>query len=197
METFHTESIPEEQPVQKPIRSGCLGFAIDAMETIFLALVLFLGINAVSDRVRVENISMQPSLYAGEFVLVNKLAYKFGPPQVGDIIVFPYPRDPKEKYIKRVIGRPGDEVKVNNGKVYVNEQPLEEPYIAAPPAYTGTWNVPAGYLFVLGDNRNQSSDSHVWGYVALDQVVGKALVIYWPLDKMQVLEHPNVVKAAP
>ena len=197
METYHTESIPEEQPAKKPIRSGCLGFAIDAMETIFLALVLFLGINAVSDRVRVENISMQPTLFANEFVLVNKLAYKFGQPQVGDIIVFPYPRDPKEKYIKRVIGRPGDEVKVSNFKVYVNGQPLDEPYIAAPPAYTGTWNVPSGYLFVLGDNRNQSSDSHVWGFVAVDQVVGKALVIYWPVDKMQVLDHPNIVKAAP
>lgn len=198
METYHTESVPEEQPAAKPIRSGCVGFAIDALETIFLALVLFLGINAVSDRVRVENISMQPTLYAGEFVLVNKLAYKVGQPQVGDIIVFPYPRDPKEKYIKRVIGRPGDEVKVSGGVVYVNGQALDEAsYIAAPPAYTGSWTVPKGYLFVLGDNRNQSSDSHVWGFVAVDQVVGKALVVYWPIDKMQVLEHTITVKAAP
>jgi signal peptidase I len=197
LETYHIENVPDEQPTQKPIRSGCVGFAIDALETIFLALVLFLGINAVSDRVRVENISMQPTLHAGEFVLVNKLAYKFGHPQIGDIIVFPYPRDPKEKYIKRVIGRPGDEVKISGGKVYVNGQLLDEPFIAASPAYAGSWNVPEGNLFVLGDNRNQSSDSHVWGFVALDQVVGKALVVYWPLDKMQILEHPNVVKAAP
>jgi signal peptidase I len=197
LETFHVENIPEEQPASKPARSGCLGFVIDALETIFLALILFLGINAVSDRVRVENISMQPTLYAGEFVLVNKLAYKFGPPHYGDVIIFPYPRDPQEKYIKRVIGLPGDEVRIGGGKVYVNNQPLNESYLAAPPAYTGTWNVPKDNIFVLGDNRNQSSDSHVWGFVAVDQVVGKALVVYWPLTKIQVLEHPEIVKASP
>jgi signal peptidase I len=197
LETFHVENVPEEQPVSKPTRSGCLGFIIDALETIFLALILFLGINAVSDRVRVENISMQPTLYAGEFVLVNKLAYKFGPPHYGDVIIFPYPRDPQEKYIKRVIGLSGDEIRISGGKVYVNNQPLNESYLSAPPAYSGTWNVPKDNIFVLGDNRNQSSDSHVWGFVALDQVVGKALVVYWPLSKIQVLEHPEIVKASP
>lgn len=197
MENFRTEPIPEEEPKKKPSRSGCVGFAVDTVETVLLALILFLGINAVSDRVRVENISMQPTLYSGEFVLVNKLAYKLGSPHIGDIIVFPYPKDPQEKYIKRVIGLPGDVVKVANGTVYVNNQPLDEPYIAAPPAYDGVWTVPQGDLFVLGDNRNQSSDSHVWGYVPVDTVIGRALVIYWPFDKFRILDQPEIVKASP
>ena len=196
MENYRTETVPEERPVKKAGRSGCLGFAVDTVETVLLALILFLGINAVSDRVRVENISMQPTLYSGEFVLVNKLAYKLGSPHIGDIIVFPYPKDPQEKYIKRVIGLPGDVVRIANGTVYVNNQALVEPYIAARPNYSGTWDVPQGQLFVLGDNRNESSDSHVWGFVSIDQVVGKALVIYWPFDKFQILEHTQTVNAA-
>jgi len=194
LDNFRAEIIPE--PPKKETRSGCLSFTIDTIETILLALVLFFGINAISARVRVENVSMKPTLQPGEFVLVNKIAYKIGKPQIGDIIVFHYPRDPKEDYIKRLIGRPGDEVTVKDGKVYVNDQPLDEPYIAAAPAYDGSWTVPADSVFVLGDNRNQSSDSHSWGFVPLDFVVGKALFIYWPLQQFQVIEHPATVIAA-
>jgi signal peptidase I len=200
LDNFHTE--PVQEPVtaeaeRKGLRTGgCVGFLVDTIETVLLALILFLIINAVSARVRVENISMQPTLYQGEFVLVNKIAYKVGQAHHGDIIVFHYPRNPKEDYIKRLIGLPGDEVKIDNGKVYVNGTGLEEPYIAAPPAYNGTWTVPAGSFFVLGDNRNQSSDSHVWGYVSTDLVVGKALVVYWPLENLQILAHPDIVNAA-
>ncbi len=197
MENYRSEPVLDEQPVKKSARSGCMGFAVDTLETVLLALILFLGINAVSDRVRVENISMQPTLYSGEFVLVNKLAYKLGSPHIGDIIVFPYPKDPAEKYIKRVIGVPGDIIRIANGTVYVNNQALDEPYIAQEPNYNGEWTVPPGQLFVLGDNRNQSSDSHVWGFVDISQVVGKALVIYWPLDKLQILGYNEVVKASP
>lgn len=195
MENFHTEVIPE--PVKKDRHSGCLGFTIDTVETVLLALVLFFGINALSARVRVENISMKPTLNPGEFVLVNKIAYKIGQPRIGDIIVFHYPLDPSQDYIKRVIGRPGDTVTIQNEKVMVNGQVLDEPYIAAEPAYDGTWKVPANSLFVLGDNRNQSSDSHSWGFVPMNLVVGKALFIYWPLQQFQVIDHPNVANAAP
>lgn len=194
MDNFRAEIIPE--PPRKEGRSGCLSFTIDTIETVLLALVLFFGINAISARVRVENVSMKPTLQPGEFVLVNKIAYKIGKPEVGDIIVFHYPRDPREDYIKRLIGRPGDEVTVKNGQVSVNGQPLDEPYIAASPAYDGSWTVPTDSLFVLGDNRNQSSDSHSWGFVPLNNVVGKALFIYWPLQQFQVIEHPNTVIAA-
>jgi signal peptidase I len=197
LENFHGEPVPEEQPTKKSGKPGCMGLFIDTLETVLLALVLFLGINAISARVRVENISMKPTLQPGEFVLINKLAYKIGKPSHGDVIVFHYPRDPKQDYIKRVIGIPGDTVTVSGGVVSVNNTPLTEPYISAPPAYPGSWKVPSDSLFVLGDNRNQSSDSHIWGFVPLSEVVGKGLVIYWPLDSVQILDHPDIVKAAP
>ncbi len=194
MDNFHTEIIPETEKPKE--RSGCLSYVIDTVETVLLALILFFGINAVSARVRVENISMKPTLQPGEFVLVNKIAYKIGKPQVGDIIVFHYPRNPVEDYIKRVIGLPGDTVTVINNTVSVNGTVLDEPYIAAEPNYQGTWVVPADQLFVLGDNRNQSSDSHSWGFVPMNLVVGKALFVYWPLQQFQIIEHPNLVAAA-
>ncbi len=137
---------------------------------------------------------MQPTLHEGEFILVNKLAYRLGDYQRGDIIVFHH--DPTEDYIKRVIGLPGDTVEVRDGHVYINNQMLDETYIAAPPRYSGTWKVPDGQLFVLGDNRNQSSDSHQWGYVPEGTVVGRALVIYWPLQNLQVLNQVPTVNAA-
>ena len=200
MDNFRTELVeqpaPEEQH-ENSKRSGCISFLTDTLETVLLALVLFFGINAVSARVRVENISMQPTLYQGEFVLVNKVAYKLGQKQIGDIIVFHYPGNPGEDYIKRIIGLPGDEVQISNHQVRVNGQVLNEPYIMAEPNYSGSWIVPDNMIFVLGDNRNQSSDSHRWGYVPFENVVGKALVIYWPFNEFRILDHPQIVSAAP
>jgi signal peptidase I len=155
---------------------------------------LYFGIDAVIARVRVENISMEPTLVPGEFLMVNKLAYKFGLPKYGDIIVFHY--DPTEDFIKRVIGLPGDTVEVKGGVVYVNNQAFTEPYINEPPDYTGTWSVPADSLFVLGDNRRNSSDSHVWGFVAMKEVIGKAIVIYWPLKDARLIKPALVVSAS-
>lgn len=136
---------------------------------------------------------MQPTLQPGEFIVVNKLAYKFSDLQRGDVVVFHYSL--QEDYIKRIIGIPGDEVEVADGVVKVNGIPLEEPYIAAPPMYSGSWEVPKDMVFVLGDNRNQSSDSHKWGFVAKDSIVGKALVVYWPLDEVKLLDQTLVVNA--
>jgi signal peptidase I len=176
---FHTEVIAEPTDPRER-RSGVLRFILDIVETLILSVVLFAVINAVSARIRVDGASMQPTLETGEFVIVNKLAYMLGKVQVGDVIVFHFPRDPEQEYIKRVIGLPGDRVTVQDGIVSVNGQPLNEDYIAAPPAYESTWKVPADSLFVLGDNRNNSSDSHNWGPVPLDYVVGKAVFVYWP-----------------
>jgi signal peptidase I len=195
LDNYRTEVIPD--PGEKKSRPSIVGFAVDVLETFLLALILFFGINAVTDRVRVENISMMPTLQPGEFVLVNKIAYKVGEPSRGDIITFHYPRNPVENYIKRVIGLPGDKVVIQNGQVFVNDQQLAEPYISAPPAYANNWTVPEGSLFVLGDNRNQSSDSHSWGYVPMDSVVGKAEFIYWPIENFQFLSYPATVRASP
>jgi signal peptidase I len=138
---------------------------------------------------------MLPTLEDGEFVLVSKINYQLGNVERGDIIVFHFPIDPEQELIKRVIGLPGDVVSVQNGAVAVNGQSLEETYIAAAPAYSGEWVVPDGHLFVLGDNRNDSSDSHSWGYLPFDKVVGKAVIIYWPPPFWKVIEHTNLPSA--
>lgn len=179
----------------RPAKSGCFRFLVDVLETLVFSLVLFLAINAVSARARVDGSSMEPTLHNGELVIVNKLAYKLGEPELGDIIVFHFPRDPSQEYIKRVIGVPGDQVLIEAGKVYVNSKEIVEPYIAAPPAYaTAKWDVPEGHLFVLGDNRNNSSDSHSWGTVPIEYVVGKALFVYWPLEEWGTIEHASAAR---
>lgn len=196
LEKFQSEQETEpNQENNKSKRSSCLGFLVDTVETILLALVLFLVINALSARVRVENISMKPTLQPGEFLLVNRVAYKIGEPEIGDIIVFHAPGSSDLDYIKRVIGLPGDTVSIADGVVYVNDQPLYEPYIADPPRYNGEWNVPSDNLFVLGDNRNNSSDSHMWGFVPYEDIVGRALFIYWPLPEATILNSRDTVQA--
>ncbi len=200
METLDPENeIPTvpTAPVEKEEKESWGRFLLDLLETILLSVVLFLGINAISARVRVDGFSMRPTLENGEYVLVNKLAYKANLPRHGDIIVFHFPMDPNQDFIKRVIGRPGDEVKIEAGQVIVNGETLDEPYIAAAPRYTGDWLVPDGYLFVLGDNRNDSSDSHSWGLVPMENVIGKAILVYWPPPEWNVIDHIQVVNAAP
>ncbi len=157
---------------------------------------MYFLIDSVIARVRVENISMQPTLQSGEFILVNKLAYKLSDVSRGDIVIFHFPQDPREDYIKRVIGIPGDTITIQNSRVMVNNHPLTEPYIAAEPQYSGSWTVPPDEIFVLGDNRNQSSDSHSWGFVPYENLVGKALVVYWPIDQFKLLTQPLIVNAA-
>jgi len=169
--------------------------ALDILETLVLAVVLYFGINAISVRVRVDGYSMTPTLQNGEYILVNKLAYKTGEPQRGDIVVFVFPVDPHEDLIKRVIGLPGERVAIHNGTVTIDGVQINEPYIAAAPLYDGEWVVADGQLFVLGDNRNESKDSHQWGLLPLENVVGKAVLIYWPPPEWQVINHTKEVYA--
>jgi signal peptidase I len=184
------EILPEDQPKGTDLKR----FMLDLLETLVLAVVLFLVINAVSARVRVDGFSMRPTLEDGEFILVNRLAYKLGDPKRGEIIVFRSPVVPDEDLIKRVIGLPGDEIEVRDGAVYVNDSLMDEPYIAASPIYSGKWQVVDGFLFVLGDNRNDSSDSHSWGLVPLPNVVGRSILIYWPFAEWGMLNH-NIITA--
>jgi signal peptidase I len=99
--------------------------------------------------------------------------------------------------IKRIIGLPGDQVQVVSSVVYVNGQALTEPYIAAAPIYQGEWQVPEGFLFVLGDNRNDSSDSHSWGLLPVENVIGKSILIYWPPPMWKTISHYEIVVAPP
>lgn len=199
MQEYITEPYPDPDlanPKQK--KRSVVRLLLDVLETALLSVLLFLAINAISARIRIESISMQPTLYEGDFVMVNKLAYKFGSPARGDVIIFHYPPDPdREPYIKRVIGLPGDHVRVQDGMVYINGSPIQEPYISAPPAYSGEWIIDENMVFVLGDNRNHSSDSHNWGTVPLENVIGKALVVYLPVAHWQVLDSDTATAAEP
>ena len=196
MDFWHAEVVPEYQP-EEP-RPGWRRTILDTLETIILSLVLFLAINAVSERIRVESISMQSTLYPGDYVIVNKLAYRFtGNPERGDVIVFRYPPNPEAiPYIKRVIGLPGDQIHIADGKVSVNGQLVVEPYLDVTTNRGGDWTVPAGQLFVMGDNRNNSSDSRSWGFVPLENIIGRAELIYLPPQHWALL-HENIAIASP
>jgi len=197
LEQYTSQASPEltnPDPTQNKTRRT--SFWIDTLETIVMALVLFLAINAVSSRVRVENISMKPTLQPGYLLVVNKLASVLGEPKHGDIVVFDFKGAGEEDYIKRIIGLPGDQVVIENGVVSVNGHPLTEPYISEMPRYSGSWSVPEDSYFVLGDNRNNSSDSHQWGYVNEADLVGKAVFIYYPFNAIRSLVITDLVQAA-
>ncbi len=184
----------------------------DILETLILTLFIFLLVRSVVQNFKVEGRSMEPTLHNGQYLLINKATYwrldsrllerltpgaeasagngaapshyLFGPPQRGDIIVFRYPKEPSRDFIKRVIAVPGDVVEIRSGVVYVNGQALKEEYTAAAPNYLmAPESVPPGNYFVLGDNRNNSSDSHVWGLVPEGNIIGKAWLSYWPPDE--------------
>jgi signal peptidase I len=184
VEEFRSEISTEAPQEGHSLRN----FFLDVLETVVISVLLFLAINALSARIRVDGSSMVPTFQDGEFVIVEKVSYRFSDPRRGDVVVFHFPRDPEQEYIKRVIGLPGDQVSIRQEKVYLNGELLNEPYIAAAPRYELEFQVPEGELFVLGDNRNNSSDSHDWGTVPLDFVVGKAVFVYWPLTEAGVIQ---------
>ncbi len=136
--------------------------------------------------------SMLPTIQVGDRVMVNKFIYRFKEPQRGDIVVFEPPAiiNQKDDFIKRIIGLPGDKIEVKDGKVWVNDEALEEPYIAEPPNYEyGPVKVPEHALFVMGDNRNMSYDSHLWnGWLTDDHLKGQAFLIYWPLNHLRIFD---------
>lgn len=131
---------------------------------------------------------MRPTLQNGERLVVNKFIYRFNKPAKGEVIVFRYPRDPSRDFIKRVIAEPGDTIEIKDGRVFVNGQLLNEPYILD--KTRGSYNlatVPEGHIFVMGDNRNNSEDSRFRdvGFVSYDLIKGKAIMIFWPLDHIK------------
>ena len=167
---------------------------LEAIQTIILALVLFFAINLVSARIRVDGSSMEPTFHNNDYVIVNRLAYQWGQIQRGDVVVFPYPLNPEEDYIKRVIGLPGDRVAIYAGGVYVNGQLIAEPYLSAPASEDlAEVIVPDGYVYVLGDNRDASSDSRTWGPLQIERIIGKAVFRYYPLDSIGIIDHPVLV----
>jgi len=177
---------PEPRPGRGPAAFAAIYWLRDLTVSVLIAVVVILFLY---QPVRVEGTSMMPSLVDQERIFINKFAYRFGITDIsrGDTVVFWFPGDPSKSFIKRVIGVPGDKVEVTDGKVSVNQTMLDEPYV--PEAYrdhvsTPLRVVPPGEYFVLGDHRSSSNDSRSWGTVKRGYIYGKAVFVYWPLDKM-------------
>lgn len=157
--------------------------------------VIYTLVNLASARFIVDGPSMEPNFATGQFVLVSRVNYLIGEPQRGDVVVFKYPNDPREDYIKRVIGTPGDTVEIRDMLVYVNGAQLDEPYINEPCTPSScrdqSWELGADEYFVMGDNRNHSSDSRAFGTVQRDLLIGEALIRYWPPQDWGIIRAYN------
>ena len=161
------------------------------VQIIGIALIIALLIRVfIAEPRYIPSDSMFPTLKVGDRLVIEKVSHWFNPPHQGDIIVFTPPVELQghgkgEAFIKRVIGEPGRTVAVHNGIVYVDNVPLEENYIAQPPFYElPTIKVPEDKLFVMGDNRNNSNDSHVWGFLPEKNIIGRAMFRFWPLQRI-------------
>jgi len=193
----HETAPPEWGAAVSPsLRTRILRFFGELIQTVAIAGVLFLAVNLLTARIRVEGISMEPSLHEGQFVVVNRMAYRWNEAERGDIIVFRFPLNPSRRFIKRVIGLPGNTVTIRGGDVYIDGQILDEPYLAATPRYDGEWVIGPDELFVLGDNRNNSSDSQNWGPLPIEEIIGKAVIVYWPPSEAGLIPHYDLAVAA-
>lgn len=181
---------PEWESASEPTtRERWMRWLGEFLQTIIIAGLLFLVVNLLTARIRVEGDSMEPTLHNNEFVVVNKLAYQWDEPKRGDIVVFRFPLDPERRFVKRIVGLPGDFIQVEDGTLFVDGTPLDEPYVAAAPRYSGDWVVGPDEVFVLGDNRNNSSDSQNWGNLPLADIIGKAEIVYWPPSEVGLVPH--------
>jgi signal peptidase I len=176
-------------------------FWIELVKTLGIAAILAVGLRQFVAEARfIPSGSMLPTLQIDDRLIVEKVSYLFGSPQRGDIVVFmppdkanqicpvsapdPTQKPRKEAFIKRVVGLPGEQVQVKEGRVYINDRPLQEKYIEEEPRYNwGPQTVPNNSYLVLGDNRNNSCDSHFWGFVPRSNIIGRAVVRFWPLNR--------------
>lgn len=210
------QTLPVAEPDASQAQSSSLFREI--VETLLLAVIIILLVNTVTGRFRIDGSSMEPNLHDGEYVIVNRVTYarsfaqhllrfikldeatvsqltdRLPGPQRGDVVVFQ--REGKREFIKRIIGLPGETVEVRSGRVVVNGVALDEPYIAQPSGYSmEPRRVNQDEYFVLGDNRNNSSDSHTWGTIPLNAIDGKAWVTYWPPNSWGVVPHYSYAQA--
>jgi signal peptidase I len=138
---------------------------------------------------RVDGLSMAPTLEDHDRLIVNKLVYELGDPRPGDIVMLYYPLNPEKMFVKRVIAKEGDTVRIVDGRVYVNDQPLRDDYVPSEFRSHDDWGpqvIQPGYYFVMGDHRNNSSDSRHWGSVPKKYIVGKVKVRWWPIQDARI-----------
>lgn len=222
---------PQQQEWQRMLESdpahlsaGTIRTAVKEMlETAIYILLVFVIVRSLVQNFKIEGSSMEPSLFGGQYILVNKLVYfhfdlnaplrllpgyENTPPKViypirmpqrGDVVVFEYPGNVQKDYIKRVIGLPGETIEIRDAKVYVNGKLLDEPYLQGAPTRCslekacgrGPMVVPPDSIFVMGDNRVNSSDSREWDALPLHRVIGQAWLLYYPLDQWGTIPHPS------
>lgn len=185
----------------------------EVFEVLALAVLMVMLVRNFVQNYRIDGISMEPNFHDQQFLIVNRWAYCPGihlevpmlnvtlwektwcvrQPQRGDVVVFEYPRDPSRDFIKRVIGLPGETVEVRAGQVYINGQLMPEPFGPNPGSYTAPpVTVGPDEVFVMGDNRNNSSDSHLWGPLPLERIIGKAVISYWPPRYWSIVPSYNL-----
>lgn len=188
----------------------------DLIETVLLALIIFVVMEFAVQNFRVQGSSMEPTLEQGQYLLVNKAVYfqiepkvvnkflpfgeikrhsifPFHPPKRGEILIFHFPRDNSRDFVKRVVGIPGDRIELHKGIVYINGTELQEPYIKSHDEQSmSPIDVPQGYYFVMGDNRIASNDSRDWGLVPDDKIIGRGWLSYWPISRWSTLRVPPV-----
>jgi signal peptidase I len=196
----------------------------ELLETAIYILLVFVIVRSMIQNFRIEGSSMEPSLHSGQYILVNKLVYfhfdinaplrllpgyhdlpersiyPMNIPQRGEVVVFEYPGDRTKDYIKRVIALPGETIEIRDGRVFIDNEPLDEDYLSegeftycnvGSECNRGPVTVPPGSIFVMGDNRSNSSDSREWDSLELDHVIGQAWVLYYPLDDLGVVPSPS------
>jgi signal peptidase I len=169
-----------QSKISRALRSPGMKYVRDILTIVLVAALVYVLLHVTISTFEVFQISGLPNIKPGDWIIVEKVSYFFGKPERGDVIVFRSPVQ-EEDLIKRIIGLPGDSDEVKDGKVYINGVALNEPYTNETPTYKFAKDtVPEGYYFALGDNRNQSADSHNGWYLPRANIVGKAWLIYWP-----------------
>jgi signal peptidase I len=177
-----------------------VGAIFDFLQGIVVVLaVLVMVYLFIMSPQEINGASMEPNFHNGEFILTNKVLYKFRDPKRGDVIIFKSPRNKEVDYIKRIIGLPGETVKLENNTFYINGQKVEEPYLPAGiVVFGGSFLqegseivVPPGQYFVSGDNRPHSSDSREFGTIAKEDFIGAAFFRYWPFSQLGIIPHPT------
>jgi len=184
-QTLDKNAAPTASPTYASEEPASLKMLVgDFLETLLLAAVLFLIINTFTGRYQVLSVSMEPTLHEGQYLLISKASYWFHEPERGDIMVVKPLNGDKNSIplIKRLIGLPGDTVEARDGRIWINGVAINETYVSGPLAYADRWTLGPDEYFLLGDNRNNSSDSHTWGPLPRENIIGKAVFRYWPLE---------------
>jgi signal peptidase I len=167
----------------------------DVADILLLIAGIYAFVNLMTSRAIVEGSSMEPNFFTHDLVIVNRAVYFFASPQRGDVVVLHNPNNADQDFIKRVIGLPNEHIDIRGGQTYINGQLLDEPYISrlCPSYCDGEWQLGPDEYFVLGDNRPHSHDSHSFGPIKRQMIVGQAWIKYWPLNAFEIIHHPDYI----